>query len=422
MPDIKIPAAVQRRRKQRRRLLVGSGIAVAIAAALLVYFLIPSGAAVSRSDLLIATVKSGRLKVRVQAPGTLKPEVRRWVTARSPGVVEDVKVQPGDHVKADSVLAILANPKLKSEVVGAKSDLANARATLVSLRAQLQNQLLDLQSTLSTARADAQSADLKAKAQKQLVAEHVVAKLDYQRSELDAENDAQQVKLTQQRIASFRDNMKAQLQAQQAKVDALQASLAEKQSEVDALKVTAGIDGVVQSVPVQNGQTLALGGNIARLASLKKLKAVLQVPPSEAGEVAVGQSVAVELNVGSNATLEGKVARVAPSVSNGSVDVDVALPGKLPAGARPNLSVSGTVDIATLKHAVYVQRPVYSQPNSSQTLYRLVSGGDAAVPVQVKFGRASDQAIQIVSGLKPGQQVIVSDTSDFANGKRVRIR
>ncbi len=422
MPDIKIPAAVQRRRKQRRRIIIGAGIAAAIGAALLVYFLVPTGAAISRSDLLIATVKSGRLNVRVQAPGTLEPEVRRWVTARSPGVVEDVKVQPGDHVKADTVLAVLANPKLNSAVVGAKSDLANARATLVSLRAQLQNQLLDLKANLSTAEASAQSAALKAKAQKELVSEHVVAKLDYQRSRLDADNYAQQVRLTKQRISSFRQNMTAQLQAQQAKVDALQAALEEKQSEVDALKVTAGIDGVVQSVPVQNGQTLSLGGNIARVASLKKLKAVLQVPPSEAGELAIGQSVSVAMNVGSDASLKGKVARVAPSVSNGSVDVDVSLPGDLPAGARPNLSVSGTVDIATLKQAVYVQRPVYSQPNSSQTLYRLVSGGDAAVPVRVKFGRASDQAIQIISGLKPGQQVIVSDTSDFANGKRVRIR
>ncbi len=422
MPDIKIPAAVQRRRKQRKRIVIGAGIAGAVAAALLVYFLIPTGAAVARADLLIATVQSGRLDVRVQAPGTLEPEVRRWVTARSPGVVEDVKVQPGDHVKADTVLAVLANPKLNSAVVAAKSDLANARATLVSLRAQLQNQLLDLKANLSTAQASAQSAKLKAKAQKELVAEHVVAQLDYQRSQLDADNYAQQVKLTQQRITSFRRNMTAQLQAQQAKVDALKAALDEKQSEVDALKVTADIDGVVQSVPVQNGQTLSLGGNIARVASLKKLKAVLQVPPSEAGELAIGQSVSVAMNVGSNASLQGTVARVAPSVSNGSVDVDVTLPGDLPAGARPNLSVSGTIDIATLKQAVYVQRPVYSQPNSTQTLYRLVSGGDAAVPVQVKFGRASDQAIQIISGLKPGQQVIVSDTSDFATGKRVRIR
>ena len=337
-------------------------------------------------------------------------------------MVDVVNVHPGDHVKAGTVLAVLANPKLKSAVVAAKSDLANARATLVSLKAQLQNQLLDLQANLSTANAQAQSAKLKAEAQKKLVAEHVVAQLKYERSRLDANNYAQQVKLTKQRIRSFRANMSAQLQAQQAKVDALKASLSEKQSEVDALKITAGLDGVVQSVPVQNGQTLTLGGNVARIASLKKLKAVLQVPPSEAGELADGQSVAVALNVGSNATIDGKVARVAPSVSNGSVDVDVSLPGDLPAGARPNLSVSGTIDIATLKHAVYVQRPVYSQPGSGQTLYRLVSGGDAAVPVKVRFGRASDQNIQILSGLKPGQKVIVSDTSDFANGKRVRIR
>ncbi|MGH8128967.1 MAG: efflux RND transporter periplasmic adaptor subunit [Gammaproteobacteria bacterium] len=422
MPDIQIPKAEQRRRKRKRQTLIGAGIAVAIGVALLIYFLLPTGAAVSRSDLLIASVDSGPLAIRVQAPGTLKPEVLRWITASSPGVAEDVKVLPGDHVKADSVLAVLANPKLKSAVIAAQSDLANAKATLVSTRATLKNDLLSLQGDLATARSNAKAARLKEKAEKNLVDQHVVSTLDYARTKLDADNLDEQAKLSSERVISFKSNMTAQMQAQKAKVDALSAALDEAQAEVAALTVRAGLAGVVQAVPVQNGQTLSLGGNIARIASLKKLKAVLQVPPSEAGELTDGQKVDVTLNVGSNTILHGEVARVAPSVSNGSVNVDVSLPGDLPAGARPNLSVSGTIDIATLKQAVYVQRPVYSQPNSTQTLYKLVAGGDAAVPVQVKFGRASDQAIQILSGLKSGDQVIVSDTSDFAGGKRVRIR
>ncbi|MGH8225520.1 MAG: efflux RND transporter periplasmic adaptor subunit [Gammaproteobacteria bacterium] len=393
-----------------------------IGVALFIYFLLPTGAAVSRSDLLIATVKSGPLAIRVQAPGTLKPEVLRWITASSPGVAEDVKVLPGDHVEADSVLAVLANPKLKSAVIAAQSDLANAQATLVSTRATLKNQLLSLQGDLATARSNAKAAALKAEAEKDLVNQQVVSRLDYARTKLDADNLAEQVKFTEQRVKVFRSNMGAQVKAQQAKVDALAAALDEAQAEVTALTVRAGLAGVVQAVAVQNGQTLALGGNIARIASLKHLKAVLQVPPSEADELAVGQSVAVELNVGASTTIDGKVARIAPSVSAGSVDVDVSLPGELPPGARPNLSVSGTIAIATLKQTVYVQRPVYSQRDSTQTLYKLVAGGDAAVPVQVKFGRASDQEIQILSGLKPGDQVIVSDTSDFVGGKRVRIR
>ena len=422
MPDIKVPEAVRKRRRRRRIALTAGGIGALVMAGVLAFLLIPTGTAVSRSDLLIATVHSGRLAIRVQAPGTLEPEVRRWVTAAVPGVVEDVKVQPGDQVKADTVLAVLGNPKLKADLVTARSDLATAQANLVSLRAQLQNQLLDLKSSLAGAKADAQASKLKAQAEKGLVASHVVSQLDYQRSQLDAEKYAQQVALTQQRIASFGDNMAAQIKAQQAKVDALKAALEEKQSEVDSLQVRAGLAGVVQSVPVQNGQTLSQGGNIARIASLKKLKAVLQVPPSEAGEVAVGQGVAVTLDVGGGADIDGHVKRVAPSVSQGSVDVDVTLPEKLPEGARPNLSVSGTIAIATLAHTTYVQRPVYSQPDSAQTLYKLVSGGNAAVPVKVRLGRASDQAIQVLSGLAPGDRVIVSDTSDFAGNKRVRIR
>ncbi len=422
MPDIQIPEHVRRKRRRKRQALIGGGIVVAIGIAVLIYFLLPSGPGVSRANLLIATVKSGPLAIRVQAPGTLKPKVLRWITAQSPGVVEDRKVQPGDHVKADTVLAVLTNPKLKSAVVAAQSELANAQATLVSTKATLKNQSLTLQGDLATTRANAQAAALKAKAQKSLVDEHVVSKLDYARTKLDADNLAEQVKLAEQRVASFKSNMAAQVKAQQAKVNALSAALDEAKAEVAALTVRAGLAGVVQAVAVQNGQSLALGGNIARIASLKQLKAVLQVPPSEAGELAVGQPVAVTLNVGASTTIDGKVARVAPTVSNGSVDVDVSLPGDLPGGARPNLSVSGVVSIATLKQAVYVARPVYSQPNSTQTLYKLVAGGDAAIPVQVHFGRASDQAIQILSGLKQGDKVIVSDTSDFASGKRVRIQ
>lgn len=422
MPDIQLSRSVRRRRRTLRYALIGGGAAAVMAAALLILVFMPRGASVSRSSLLVAPVRSGRLAIRVQAPGTLQPEVRRWVTAAVPGVVENVNVQPGDRVEADTVLAVLANPKLHADLISARSDLATANANLVSLRAQLQNQLLDLQTTLASTQADAEAAKFKVKAQAQLVASHVVSKIDFERSRLDAEKYAQQVSLTKQRIAAFRDNTAAQIQAQQAKVSALQAALDEKQSEVDALKVSAGIPGVVQAIAIQTGQTLSLGANIARVASLKHLKAVLQVSPNEASGVTVGQPVTVALDVGSDPSIDGKVVRVAPAVSNGSVDVDVALPASVPDGARPNLSISGTISIATLPHTLYVQRPVYSQPDTSQTIYKLVDGGRAAVPVQVRLGRASSQDIQVLGGLRPGDQVIVSDTSAFAGAKRIRIR
>jgi len=422
MPDIQLSRSVRRRRRTLRYGLILAGIAALVAAGVLLLVLLPGGTAVSRSALLIAPVKAGHLAIRVQAPGTLEPKVRRWVTAAVPGVVESVNVQPGDHVKAGTVLAVLGNPKLNADLISARADLATARATLVSLKAQLQNQLLDLQTTLASAQADSKASAFKVKAQRELVADHIVSRLDYERSRLDAQKYAQQVSLTKQRIASFRDNMAAQIKAQHAKVSALEAALDEKHSEVDSLKVTAGMSGVVQNIAVQTGQTLSLGGNIARVASLQHLNAVLQVSPSEASGVAVGQPVSVSLDVGSDPKIHGTVTRVAPAVSDGSVDVDVGLPGGLPNGARPKLSVSGTIAIATLPHTRYVQRPVYSKPNSTQTLYKLVDGGGAAIPVQVRFGRASAQEIQVLSGLKPGDRVIVSDTSDFAGAGRVRIR
>lgn len=418
MPDIRISEAIRRRHRLRRYALIGVGVAVV----LLAFLLLPSGPAVPRSDLLIATVKSGRLAIRVQAPGTLEPRIVRWVTAAVPGVVEDVRVEPGDRVQAGSILAVLGNPRLQSERVTARLNLATAETNRVSLRARLENQLLALRTRLAATTASARVSALQAEAERGLVAAHVVSKLDYERSRLDSARDAQTMRLTREQITAFRANLKAQLQAQQAKIDALKAALAERQTEVNALKVRAGLAGVVQAIAAQAGQTLTLGGNLARIASLRRLKAVLQVAPSQAGEVTVGQYVRLSLNVGSGAGIAGRIKRVAPAVANGSVAVDVALPGKLPDGARPNLSVSGIIAIATLTHTFYVQRPVYSRADSTLTLYRLIDGGSAAVPVRVRFGRASDQAIQILSGLEPGERVIVSDTSSFAGTKRVRIQ
>jgi len=422
MPDIPLPSSIRRRRRNLRLAAVLGGVAAVAAAGALIFVFLPRGASVSRSALLIAPVKSGRLALRVQAPGTLEPKVRRWVTAAVPGVVEAVNVQPGDRVKAGTVLAVLGNPKLHADLISARADLATAQATLVSLKAQLQNQLLDLKTTLASTQADAAESAFKVKAQAHLVANHVVSRLDYERSRLDAQKYSQQVSLTKQRISSFRDSMAAQIKAQQAKVGALKAALDEKQSEVRSLKIRAGMPGVVQAVAVQTGQTLSLGGNIARVASLRHLKAVLQVSPSEANGVAANQPVSVSFDVGSDPSIDGKVTRIAPAVSNGSVDVDVGLPASLPDGARPNLSVSGTIAVATLPHTLYIQRPVYSKPGSTQTLYKIVDGGKAAVPVQVRFGRASAQQIQVLAGLRPGDRIIVSDTSEFAGAKRVRIQ
>jgi len=422
MPDLAISPEVLRQRRLKR------GAAIAIPAAALVALLAwalarpAAGPAVQRSDLWISTVARGPLPIVVSAAGDFQPIEQRWITAASPGVVEEVRVLPGDRVEPDTVLAALANPAVDSDLAQAKANLASAEAQRASLHAQLISQMLTLQGQLATDQAEAKTAAVRERAERSLVDAHIVSILDYTGTRMQAIEYARLVALANQQIAAFRQSMAAQEQAAVASVAALQAVLANDRQRVQALSVVAGIQGVVQDVAVHAGQTLAVGGGIARVASVKDLKATLQVPASEAGEVAIGQSVTLQLATDVAQNLRGRVVRVSPAVSNGSVDVDVLPQGSLPSDVRPNLAVTGNIHIANIQQATYIQRPAYAGPDSGMTLYRLIDDGRAAVPVSVRFGAASDQYIQVLGGLEPGERVIVSDTSSFNGEPRVAVR
>lgn len=422
MPDIAIDPAVLRQRRFKRH-AVAVVPAVALVALLAWALGRPSaGSAVQRSDLWISTVERGPLPIVVSAAGTFRPIEQRWITAGSPGVVEEVRVLPGDRVEPGTVLALLANPAVVSELAQAKANLASAEADRASLRAELTNQMLTLKGQLATDEAQYQTAAVRERAEGSLIADHIVSMLEYSSTRLQASEYARLARLDQQRIAAFRESMAAQDRAAAAKVAAMRAVFENSRQGVQALSVTAGMQGVVQDVAVHTGQTLALGGGIARVAGVKALKATLQVPGSEVGEVAIGQSVTLQLATDVAQNLRGRVIRVSPAVSNGSVDVDVMPQGPLPSDVRPNLAVTGDIHIADIRQATYIQRPAYAGPDSRMTLYRLIDAGRTAVPVRVRFGAASDQYIQVVGGLEPGDRVIVSDTSGFAGEPRVAVR
>ncbi|MDD2877875.1 MAG: HlyD family efflux transporter periplasmic adaptor subunit [Acidiphilium sp.] len=422
MPDFQIPADV-RRRDKRKRLLVWVGIgAIGIIVVAALVDILPSGPSVARDSLVIATVHQGMFRVRVQVPGVLKPRGERFVTASVPGTVARVKVQPGDAVTPGSVLVVLVNPHLQSALIASRSDLADAKATLAATAATLDNTRLSMEADLATSRAAAEAASLRAQAERGLAAEHVVARLDYRKTVLDAATAREQVGLTEQRLAAFARNQTAQLAAQQARVAAFQAAFVEAQANVAALAVTAGEAGVVQSVAAHPGQTLALGGAIARIASLTDLKAALDVAPSEAGEVVAGQTASIRLNDEGESRIAGTVTRISPSVEKGSVRVDVKLPTHLPHGTRPDLAVLGDIDVTTIARTIFVARPVDARPDSTDTVYELVDGGRKAIPVRVRFGATSANAIQVLAGLKAGDRIIVSDTGEFAGKAMVRIR
>ena len=422
MPDIAIDPAITRRKRLKRWSVAGIGI---VAFLLLVVWVLgrsSAGPSVQRSNVWIATVKRGPLPIVVSAAGVFTPIEQRWITAATPGVVEDVRVQPGDEVEPNTVLALLANPAVQSAVTQARANVATAEANRASLHAQLISQLLTLQGDLATAEAEAKTSAVKERAERSLLDGHIVSTLEYTSTRLQAVEYARLVLLAEQRIAAFRQSMAAQDRAAIAQVAAQRAVLNNNRQSLDALSVTAGMEGVVQNIAVHAGQTLPVGGGIARVAGLKSLKATLQVPASEAGEVTVGQSVTLALATETTENLLGRVSRVSPSVNNGSVEVDVMPKETLPTDVRPNLAVTGEIHIADIPDAIYVQRPAYANPDGIMTLFRLVDGGHSAVPVRVRFGAASDQYIQITSGLKAGNRVIVSDSSGFAGDHRLALR
>ena len=422
MPDIAIDPAVTRHKRRRRAALLIAALAAGVA--LLVWALSRpgSGPSVRRSSLWIATVKRGTLPIVVSAAGVFRPIQERWITAATPGMVQDVRVQPGDEVTPGTVLAVLSNPAIASAVAQARAKLSSAEAQRASLQAQLTSQLLTLQGNLAAAQANATTTAVKERAERPLVRRHIISMLEYTAIRVQAKEYAQLATLAQERIAAFRQSIAAQNRAARAQVSALRAVLQNTREQLAALSVVAGIHGVVQTVAVHAGQTLKVGGGIARVASLKSLKATVQVPASEAEEVAVGQSVTLQLATDVTQDVEVRVSRVSPSVRNGSVQVDVMPTGRLPADVRPNLAVSAQVHIADIIRAVYLQRPAYANPDSAMTLFRLVDGGRAAVAVRVRFGAASDQYIQIASGLHPGARVIVSDVSGLAGDRRIALR
>lgn len=422
MPDILIEPAVARR-SRIRRLAVALG-AVGLLIALVVWALRPTSTApsVPRSDQWIATVQQGPLSIVVSAAGTFRPMDERWITAAAPGTVERVKVQAGDAVRPDSVLAVLANPALQSALAQARANVASARASRASLHAQLVGQLLTLQASLAAAQMQAATAALKEQAERSLLNDRIITRLEYVTVQLQAKESAQLAQLSLQQLAVFRQSMAAQDRAAAAQVAAVQAVLESSQEGIEALSVRAGLEGVVQDVAVHAGQTLTVGSNLARVADLKALKVSLQVPASEASEVAVGQSVTLDLATDTAHEITGWVTRVSPAVDNGTVEVDVRPQSALLADVRPNLAVTGQIHVASIASTLYVERPAYAGPGSRMTLYRLIADGHAAVATAVRFGAASDHDIQILSGLAPGDRVIASDTSSFASARRVNLR
>jgi HlyD family secretion protein len=406
--------------RKRKRLITTILIAVAIAGVTLgIARLKPAAPEVERSAVVIDIVKRGSMLRQVRGTGTLVPENVRWIAAQTEGRVDRILVRPGTEVKADSVILEMNNPEVEQGARDAELQLQAAEADLARRRVELQSELLNQRAEAAKVRADYTEAKLRADVDADLarngLAPALTLKLSSSRAaELQARNE-----IEEQRLMMAARAGDSQLAAQRARVDQLRALRDLRQNQHASLQVRAGIDGVLQLLPVEVGQRVASGANLARVAQPMPLKAQLRIPETQMRDVAIGQSVSIDTR---NGVVEGRVVRMDPSSQEGSVTVDVTLPGPLPKGARPDLTVDGTIELERLTNVLYVGHPVQASDGASIGLFKLSPDGSEATRVTVVIGRTSVNFVEIRSGLSEGDQVILSDMSAWDSAKRVRIK
>ena len=414
-----IPRPENKRKKQIRQAVIGGGVVLLLVAATVgLARLEPAAPTVPRASVWVDDVKQGEMLRQVRGPGTLVPREIRWIAAQTDGRVERIVVRPGAIVEPETVIIEMSNADLLQQTEEARYALEAAEADFIEAELSLRGLQLDQRAALAVANAEYEGARLQAEAEKTLADEHIIPAIQFRRSELLAEQLKIRLDIEQDRLDQFSASMEAQLAAQRARLEQVRNAYARQQELVRSLDVRAGIAGVLQQVPVEVGQRVSLGANLARVARPDELMAELRIAETQARDVQIGQRVDVDTR---NGIVEGQVIRIDPAVQAGTVQVDVELVGELPRGARPDLSVDGTIEIERLPDVVYTGRPAYGQPNSTVTLFKLAPDGETAIRVPVELGRSSVNAIEIVQGLAPGDQVILSDTSAWDDHYRIRL-
>jgi HlyD family secretion protein len=379
----------------------------------------PAAPSVDKATLYTDTVKRGPMLREVRGLGTLRPETIRIVPAATDGRVERRILLPGVPVKADTVILELSNPELQQSALDAQFQQKGAEAELNNLKAQLQNQLMDQRAKAAAIRSQYHQAKLEADTNAELFKLGLAADVILKKSQVAAEELEKQNDIAQKQVDTFASSIEAQLAVQQAKVEQQRALAGLKQHQLDQLHVRPGIDGVLQEVPVEVGQQVTPGAILARVAQPTHLKAELKIAETQAKDIQIGQKATIDTH---NGMIAGHVMRIDPAVTNGTVTIDASLDGELPSGARPDLSVEGTIELERLADVLYVGRPVHGEANSTVGLFKLMDEGSEAARVQVKLGRTSVNAVEIVQGLQVGDQVILSDMSAWDNFDRVRLK
>jgi len=402
---------IQREKAPRRYALKSAAAAtLLIAGAVGFCHLKPAAPRVAARSLYIGTVRSGRMVVEVRAAGTLVAENTAWIPAPADGRVERILVQPGTAVTGDTVVMELVSAELAQAAADALLQVRAAEAELRSLRTDLRSEILTQEAVVAAARAQDEEARHRARADGELARAGLLSDLTYQASKGREQQLTVKAAVEQQRLELAREREVTDLSAAQSRLDQLRAAAALRRDQLGALRVKAGRDGVLQQIVADAGARVNAGANLARVAALEPLEAVLQISQLDAAPVSVGQRARIDTHQG---TIDGVVSRIDPSVQNGSVTVDVRLPRELPRGARPDLSVDAAIEIDRIERCLHVDRPVHATPGAAVSVFRLAPDGRSARRVPVRFGRTSYDAVEIVSGLAAGDRVILSDTSAF---------
>jgi HlyD family secretion protein len=413
-PDIK--------KKKMRRQWIAAGVGVLVLAGLAFFVtrLKPASPTVDRATVWTDTVKRGPLLRQVRGPGTLVPREDRirLIPAETSATVVRIRVLPGAKVEPDTLLMDLVDPTVQQELLDAQLQLKAAQADLTNIRAKLQSDLMTQKAAAATVGADFSQAKLQAQTDKSLYDLGVISGLTYSASKGKADELTTRDGLEKQRLTLNEKAIETQIAVQETKVQQAQALLALKQKQQDALSVRAGISGVLVDLPHQVGEHVDPGTTLAKVVQPDQLKASLKIAETQARDIQIGQPSDIDTH---NGVIPGKVMRIDPAVVNGTVTVDVELAGALPQGARPDLSVDGTIDLERMTDVLYVGRPAFGNENSTISLFKLNTDGKTAVRVPVKVGRASVNSIQVLEGLQDGDTVILSDMSRWDNTDKIRL-
>lgn len=414
-----IPRPSQAKAKRRKRILTAAGVVIAVAGiSIFLYQLEPAAPTLDRNLVWVDTVKRGPMVRQVRGLGTLVPEDIRWIAARTSARVDRIVLRPGAPVTPDSIILELKNPEVEEAVLAAESELGAAQAELERLRIELESSLLAMESTLAGAKSNYETSRLRAEVNAELFKDGLVSPLELRSAQVAAEEAATRYEIEKKRYEFTKASIEPQLAVKRAEVARLEAQARLRRAEFDALHVRAGINGVLQQLSVEVGQQVQPGTNLARVADPTRLKAEVRIAETQAKDIQIGQAATIDTR---NGIITGEVSRIDPAVENGTVTVDVKLTSELPRGARPDLSVDGVIELDRLEDVVYVGRPAFGQELTTVGIYKLSPDGQRAQRVQVELGRASVNTIEIVSGLVPGDRVILSDMTQWSDSDRLRL-